>query len=337
MARKRAVLERANADPAFVDELLGPATKKKTPAEILRSSMARAGSFGTTPTQEDIAAGREANIPALTLGSMIAGPALAAGVAAPVATAKGLALGAAGASAGGYAGKAFGQGLEHVGAPEGTSEVAGTVGGLAGGLAGPMGGPRVIGRILQAGGGKTGLVGRLLGGGEASTPEAVALAAKKLELEAAKLAEKKAAREATLAYRSQMAKNAEERIALMRARLESKGAKAAATAPRVAAKPPAANPAASGTPPAATVAPAPDTAQIVLKLQQQMGTAAGRKVVRELLQQMPKAQASQIRLLLARGQEHPATVLGALFNPAAPARTAGKPGEELARMLGQIQ
>jgi hypothetical protein len=86
--------------------------------------------------------------------------------------------------------------------------------------------------------------------------------------------------------------------------------------------------------PAAAQGLSEETAGLVLKLQQQMGTTAGRKVVREWLSQQPPKVASEIRMLLARGQAHPATVGGGAARAAVTA--AERPDVQLARMLGQI-
>jgi len=81
--------------------------------------------------------------------------------------------------------------------------------------------------------------------------------------------------------------------------------------------------------PAVAAVTAPDQATIVLKLQQQMETTEGRKVVRELLNQMPKEQASQIRLLLARGQAQPGTAGATALAPAAEASPLQAPRIEI--------
>ena len=158
-----------------------PPPEKKDPAAMFRDQLATAGSFGHTPQPEEMpegAAGKLAlagTIASLPLGVQAAG--------APLAALRGLALSAAGASAGGYAGSGLGRGLEIVGAPEGTSEVGGTIGGLVGGVAGPMGGPMALAKILKVGGGKGGMLARLIGGGEeaakAVAPEVAEEAAKR--------------------------------------------------------------------------------------------------------------------------------------------------------------
>jgi hypothetical protein len=228
--------------------------------------------------------------------------------------------------------------------------VLGTVGGLAGGFAGPMVGPQALLRLASAGGGKGGMLSSVLG---KIFPEAAAglegAAAKPLSEEASKIAADKLALETRkLAARESALEIAKERNALMRMRLEGK----AVATPRVP-RAPTVSPETSAptlspdaTQPVAVTPPGPAAAAdagpegvstIVLKLQQQMGTAGGRRVVRELLAQMPKEQAAMIKGLLAKGQEHPATVLGALFDPTKSAVGAvARPGEELARLLGQI-
>jgi hypothetical protein len=287
MTRKRAVLERVGADPSFVDELLGP-SGKKTPAEILRSSMGRAGSFGTTPTPEDISAAREAGIPGLTVQAMLAAPTLAAGAALPGAISSGLrglsAAGKAGqiAKAGGTLAKegvkfyAADQGMKAVGVP---GEARAAVLGVAG--------------VTRPGEAARKTIGGLLRGGAGA-----------VESKAAPVV----ADEAKQAF-----------IAASRARREAAAADALSKARQPAAA-------------ASKAIESADTAEIVLQLQQQMGTVEGRRVVRELLEKMPKEQASQIRLLLARREAKPATV----FTRAPEAKPAGKPGAELARLLGQI-
>jgi len=269
----------------------------------------------------------------------------------PMAAVAGLAKSAAGGIAGGEVGG-------RLGGMFGLGEPGKAIGATVGGLAGPFVSPAKLMKAFGLGGGRGGALGSVLerlAGTQAPSAEAASVAAKKLELEAAKLAEKKLAREAATAARDRALKLAEERNALLRMRLESKAAPkapkpraveteaAAPTSPAPVARNQAvtapeasagrvAVPASTGVP-----EPAADTATIVLKLQQQMGTSSGRKVVRELLAGMPSEQAAVIKKLLLRGQEHPATVLGALFDPTKSAvGRAARPGEELARLLGQI-
>jgi hypothetical protein len=218
---------------------------KKSPADMFKDVLGRAGSFGTNPTQQDIQAGRDANIPMLTLGAMGA-PAM---IANPVAAAKGLAMSVAGGAAGGYAGRAVGGGLEAAGAPGGTSKVLGTVGGLAGGFAGPMVGPQALMRLAEVGGGKGGMLTRLLGqafpeamgGVEASAAtgaaDAAAAQTAKAEAQAAKLAleaRKVAAHEAQAAAKI---KALEEITKARVAAIERRAAGGATRTPRAVSKP----------------------------------------------------------------------------------------------------
>jgi hypothetical protein len=237
---------------------------KKSPADMFKDVLGRAGSFGTNPTQQDIQAGRDANIPMLTLGAMGA-PAM---IANPIAAAKGLAMSVAGGAAGGYAGRAVGGGLEAAGAPGGTSKVLGTVGGLAGGFAGPMVGPQALMRLAEVGGGKGGMLTKLLGqafpealgGAEAAAgagaADAAAVQTAKAEAQAAKLAleaRKVAAHEATAAAKIKALEDiTKARVAAIEARASGK----AVRVPKAAAKP--SPPAAPPTEGATALQPEPD-------------------------------------------------------------------------------
>jgi len=202
------------------------AQPKKDPAAMFREQLSTAGSFGHTPQPEEMpegAAGKLAlagTIASLPLGVQAAG--------APLAALRGLALSAAGASAGGYAGSGLGRGLEIVGAPEGTSEVGGTLGGLLGGVAGPMGGPMALAKILKVGGGKGGMLARLIGGGEeaakAVAPEVAEEAAKRAATAARAKELDLAAKEARLASIAAKEERAKE---LHQIRVEAARAKAA--------------------------------------------------------------------------------------------------------------
>lgn len=213
------------------------AQPKKDPAAMFRDQLATAGSFGHTPQPEEMpegAAGKLAlagTIASLPLGVQAAG--------APLAALRGLALSAAGASAGGYAGSGLGRGLEMVGAPEGTSEVGGTLGGLVGGVAGPMGGPMALAKILKVGGGKGGMLARLIGGGEeaakAVAPEVAEEAAKRAATAARAKELDLAAKEARLASIAAREARAKE---MHQIRVEAARAKAAGkTGPKAVPKP----------------------------------------------------------------------------------------------------
>lgn len=202
------------------------AQPKKDPTAMFREQLSTAGSFGHTPQPEEMpegAAGKLAlagTIASLPLGVQAAG--------APLAALRGLALSAAGASAGGYAGSGLGRGLEIVGAPEGTSEVGGTLGGLVGGVAGPMGGPMALAKILKVGGGKGGMLARLIGGGEEAAKAVAPEVAEESAKRAAAVARTKeldiATKEARLASIAAKEERAKE---LHQIRVEAARAKAA--------------------------------------------------------------------------------------------------------------
>lgn len=235
-----------DADLEGIFASLPPA--KKSPTDIFKGQLGRMGSFGAAPTQEDIQASREANVPMLTLGAMTA-PAMAAN---PLAALKGLGLSLAGGAAGGYAGKAVGGGLEAAGAPSGTSKVLGTAGGLAGGFAGPMVGPQALMKLAAVGGGRGGMLSSVLGKvfpeGAAVSGAAEASAAKVAMVERA-LAIKEAESAARIADRARLT---DARIAQMEARAARSGTRA----PRAASKP--SPPAASSTEGATALQPDPD-------------------------------------------------------------------------------
>jgi hypothetical protein len=185
--------------------------------------------------------------------------------------------------------------------------------------------------------------------GAASGVAATEATAAKAAAASARKAEELALRKEALALKARQVADREARTALLRERLSGKAPLARTTPKTAQPTEPIAAPAATreATAPDLALSPAAaapsaavadDTASIVLKLQQQMGTQSGRKVVRELLEQMPKDQAAQIKALLFRGQAHPATTLGALFDPTkSEVGRVARPGEELARLLGQIQ
>jgi len=186
------------------------------------------------------------------------------------------------------------------------------------------------------------LLGGAFGAGKGVAAEAAAgvegAAVKKAVEETAERAAARRLKERALDLAEKRLAQSERKLVIM----ESRAAGKAARPPKVAVEAPtpptvpSAAPVAPTAPPVAS-APVPETSEIVLKLQQQMGTSEGRKVVRELISQMPKEQGDMIKKLLMRGQEHPATVLGKLFDPTKSAvGRAAKPGEELARLLGQI-
>jgi len=225
------------------------------------------------------------------------------------------------------------EGGERVGRWVGHPKAGRLVGGLAGAVYGP--------------GALRGLVSRLAGTEETAaaaaglreaTERATAMQAKRLEMEAAKIAERRAAREAATKLGERRAAIAEERNALMKARLEGRAPlnpPRAAAAPQTAPEAPAAAPvavapqvatAAEVAPVASHVtAPTGDMAQIIMKIQQAQGTATGRRIVREWLNEQPKELQSQIRLLLARGQSTMPSRFGQSEELSA----------TLARMLGQ--
>lgn len=267
-------------------------------------------------------------------------------------------IGAAKSAGGSYIGAKVGG---EIGGAFGNPAIGREVGALAGGIAGPMVSPQALTRAAM--GGKAALAEWLMGKtvSEADRKAATAIAAhaeRRLELEAAKLAEKKAARQVMEQARARSAAIAEERNALMKARLEGKAPLASprakvpepeilpASAVRVVDGPP--------IPGADAVRVAPNTAPydmqaqkdslatIVNQLQQRMDTVEGRRVVRQLLNEMPKEQASQIRMLLAKGQAKlPPTfqgrggVKGGMTKASAWTDEALAASAELARMLGQ--
>jgi hypothetical protein len=227
--------------------------------------------------------------------------------------AKGAALGVAG----GFAGK---KAAEAVGAP-------GWVGATAGALAAPAYGPKLVTGMLSGKGSMlAGLLGRLVPAAEqkAATVAAKGLsgpeAAKAVEVKLAQLSEKRAAREAAQKLAERRIAVAEERNLLLRQRLEGRAAPASQAAPQPAQAPATADP-------SATMPPAPELEAIVLKIQQTATSPAERKVVQAWLKDQPKEVASQIRLMLARRQAHPATVY---TKPSGEDASA-----DLARMLGQ--
>lgn len=202
----------------------------------------------------------------------------------------GLAATGAAAFPGIAAGYVAGQALEKIpGVPPWAGEAALT----AAGLASP-------GRkVLQWG------LGKLAAATAKEAPKIVAR-------EAAEAGIKLTAREAEqLALKRKALEIAERRVAVMEQRLTRQAGQRAGTVVPMTQPVPAVTPSVAGpvAVPASTGIPVPaaDLNTIVLKLQQEMRTPGGKKVVRELLDQMPKDQASRVRLLLARGQAHPAT------------------------------
>lgn len=280
---------------------------------------------------------------AMEIGGQVGVPLAAAAVAGPAALATGAVKGIAGAGLGFGAGRV----AEGLGAPRGTAQALG----VAGGLIGPGIGAGTLAKTAEMMGGR-GFLTRMLeslvpaaehkvatiAAKELSGPEA----AKAIELKLAQLAEKRVARETATKLAERRVSIAEERNQLLRMRLEGKAPPAPRVAPAQAPAPSpmAADPGATMPPtPVAVVSPPrpapvavtatapPSSAEletIVLKIQQTATSSAERKVIREWLNQQPKEVASQIRLMLARRQAHPATVY---MKP--------DPSAELARMLGQ--
>ena len=220
------------------------------------------------------------------------------------------------------------------GAAEGAEKVLGLPSWM-GEAVGAVGPAKSLGKLL---------LGGVFGGAKkaattAVSKEATEAAAKQAASRAAQAAERVALKKKSLEIAERRLVLAEQKAAERAAKAGISAPKPAAAAPKMSAPvpEPGAPPVTPG-PVAAPVAALPDTAEIVLKLQQQMGTSSGRKVVRELLGQMPPAQAVEIKRLLFKGQEHPATVLGKLFDPTkSQVGKVAQPGEELARLLGQIQ
>lgn len=273
-------------------------------------------------------------------------------------------VGAAKSAGGSYIGAKVGS---EIGGAFGNSAAGREIGALAGGIAGPMVSPKALTQAAM--GGRHALAEWLVGKTvtEADRKAATAIAEhaeRRLALEAAKLAEKKAAREAMTAARARSASIAEERNALMKARLEGKAPlnrptpkpvrptpKPVPLGPTEAATPQAipSGPTTAPTPTPVPLAPYDAEAQrnslstIVNQLQQRMDTVEGRRMVRKLLDEMPKDQASQIRMLLAKGQAKlPPTfygkggVQGGMSRPSSKwTDEALQASAELAKMLGQ--
>ena len=205
-----------------------PSTDQRA-AEMFESQLSRAGTFGTAPTQEDIQAGREANIPMLTLGAMAAPATIGGAIAAPAATAKGLLGSLVGGAVGNEAGQWVGRRVPVVGG-EMLGDVLGGVGGLVGGVGGGMAAPKLGAKELLAmlpGGGKGGMLAQILGRGEAEVAKGAATqAAKTVAPEVAEEAAKKVAdRAAQMKLRERAIAAAEERNAIAREKLRLKAEK----------------------------------------------------------------------------------------------------------------
>lgn len=230
--------------------------------------------------------------------------------------AAGLVRGGIGAYAGSMVGREVG-GL--VGAPNAGAAIGGIVGGGIATLR-----PKTMLKLLA--GGRRGIVDTFLGS-EVSAAERQTLTAatqQRLKLEAEKLAERKAAREAATALGNRRADIAAERNALMRARLEGK-------APLRSVNP---KPTAVEAPASASEAQPHDFVvnrenadalheTIVQQLQQQMKTTSGRREVNALIAKMKPREAEAVLNALKRGQTKPATVSGPVFGTAEPAGYVG--------------
>jgi hypothetical protein len=177
------------------------ALAKRSPTEILRGSLANAGSFGTTPQPADMPEGAAAKLGlAGTIATLPMIPATGAAlVAAPVATGKAILGGLVGSAAGTAGGEWVGHKLPIIGG-ETAAKVLGTVGGLVGGVGGAATAPKMTaGRLLQfASEGRGGVLQAIFGSGEAQAVTAAREAAA-AEASALRLALQRARLEKTVA------------------------------------------------------------------------------------------------------------------------------------------
>lgn len=156
------------------------APDKRSPTDILRGSLANAGSFGTTPQPGDMPEGAAAKLGlAGTIATLPMIPATGAAlVAAPVATGKAILGGLIGSAAGTAGGEWVGHKIPIVGGAT-ASKVLGTVGGLVGGVGGAVAAPKMTaGNLLRfAAEGRGGVLQAIFGSGEAKAVSAAREAA----------------------------------------------------------------------------------------------------------------------------------------------------------------
>lgn len=214
--------------------------------------------------------------------------------------AKAAGWGLVGGAGGAALGGTAGGAAEKVGAPKGTAKVLSILGGLAGGGIGAVGKKPALTGARDA-------IKSLW-----TTPrskESLALAERRIALAEKKFAAKQAI-DAARAGKKSIASDVE----------------GATTASRVAREVPKAVPADA------------DMGRLVLSIQEKMGTVKGRREVQELIAQMSPGEAAQIKALLKRGVAQPGTTAsgGVRSAKSGPSLPAGF-GEELARMLGQIE
>lgn len=244
-------------------------------------------------------------------------------------------VGTAKSLAGSYLGAKAGR---EVGGIVGHPEAGATVGGVVGGIAAPM----VTGSSLldMLSGGKTAALRAVLGGGEstaAAQAERTALnaaraaqaeriaaaqaerATAQAEASRALAASRMAQAERAAAMRAQAQERHAAQMELLKRRIEGKAPLRSPKAPAPSVAPATEAPAASTASPIAS--PAPDVAPfdytatkgdvptIVQQLQQRASMPGGKQAVEEEIKKLPKELVGQVRLELARGQAHPATVV----------------------------
>lgn len=287
---------------------------------------------------------------AIGAGILATGGTAGAAIAHPLATATGIAGSYGGEQALGYVGRK----LEGIGAPEGTGKALGAVGGLGGGIYGAVKGRPVLDALRKAGIGRGGMLGQVIEALAPAEAGAAAGAARTVTSEAdRKIAQEMAKRKLDLYERNVAVREAAE-ARRASATVKATSPRAAAAVEKTVAEGGSSNSGVTAnvveaapvktatrstipkeTPKAAPVAElSADDATLVLKIQQQGGLKNPQ--VQEFLASQPPEVAARLEAALTRRQAHQATVLGKLFD-AGKAGPKGKPGLELARLLGQAE